>query len=316
MKYWWVNQGQTFEQEISGGYLWAPKREKDGRRSQFYDNLRLVSPGDLILSYVRQNIIQIGVSIDLAFLSAKPEEFGKIENDWSNDGWLLPVKWQPLNSPIKVKEIFDEISDLLPQKYSPLEKTGRGSQKAYLAEISQSLFQKLSGLGKIDIPDISSSSFFTRANAIMRRSEIELAKSISENPNISTTEKTQLIKSRVGQGLFRSRVSKLEKSCRLTGIAENQFLIASHIKPWRLCASSDERLDGANGLMLTPTADMLFDKGYISFDNKGGILISPTLKPEISQRLLIQSISTFQIRNFNDCQINYLEYHRDNILLL
>jgi hypothetical protein len=27
------------------------------------------------------------------------------------------------------------------------------------------------------------------------------------------------------------------------------LLIASHIKPWRLCKSAEERLDGANGLL-------------------------------------------------------------------
>ena len=26
MRYWWVNQNQTFRQEIEGGYLWSPKR--------------------------------------------------------------------------------------------------------------------------------------------------------------------------------------------------------------------------------------------------------------------------------------------------
>src|SRR6059036_2139534 len=26
MRYWWVNQNQTFRQEIAGGYLWSPKR--------------------------------------------------------------------------------------------------------------------------------------------------------------------------------------------------------------------------------------------------------------------------------------------------
>jgi hypothetical protein len=26
MRYLWVNQNQTFRQEITGGYLWSPKR--------------------------------------------------------------------------------------------------------------------------------------------------------------------------------------------------------------------------------------------------------------------------------------------------
>jgi putative restriction endonuclease len=37
MRYWWVNQNQTFRQEIAGGYLWSPKRKADGARNPFYD---------------------------------------------------------------------------------------------------------------------------------------------------------------------------------------------------------------------------------------------------------------------------------------
>ena len=32
MRYWWVNQSQTFRQEIDGGYLWSPKRNENGNR--------------------------------------------------------------------------------------------------------------------------------------------------------------------------------------------------------------------------------------------------------------------------------------------
>ena len=32
MRYWWVNQNQTFRQEITGGYLWSPKRNADGKQ--------------------------------------------------------------------------------------------------------------------------------------------------------------------------------------------------------------------------------------------------------------------------------------------
>jgi hypothetical protein len=31
MRYWWVNQNQTFRHEIAGGYLWSPKRNKGNR---------------------------------------------------------------------------------------------------------------------------------------------------------------------------------------------------------------------------------------------------------------------------------------------
>lgn len=50
MRFWWVNQNQTFEQETSGGYLWSPKRNANGARNPFYESMREVAPGDLHIS--------------------------------------------------------------------------------------------------------------------------------------------------------------------------------------------------------------------------------------------------------------------------
>jgi putative restriction endonuclease len=58
-----------------------------------------------------------------------------------------------------------------------------------------------------------------------------------------------------GQGKFRERVSMIERACRITQVNRPEHLIASHCKPWRDCESNDERLDGENGLLLTPTVE-------------------------------------------------------------
>lgn len=62
MRFWWVNQNQTFESEIGGGYLWSPKTKKDGGRNQFYENMKLVAPGDIIFSFFQQHIGAIGIA--------------------------------------------------------------------------------------------------------------------------------------------------------------------------------------------------------------------------------------------------------------
>ena len=49
----------------------------------------------------------------------------------------------------------------------------------------------------------------------------------------------------------------------MTVLERQQFLVASHIKPWRNCDNS-ERLSGANGLLLSPHVDKLFDRHWIS----------------------------------------------------
>ena len=51
MNYWWVNHKQTFRQEFGGRYVWCPKRRSDGHIHHFYETVREVRPGDLVLSY-------------------------------------------------------------------------------------------------------------------------------------------------------------------------------------------------------------------------------------------------------------------------
>jgi len=48
VRYWWVNQNQTYRHEIAGGYLWSPKRNANGARNPFYEFMRELSPGDLV----------------------------------------------------------------------------------------------------------------------------------------------------------------------------------------------------------------------------------------------------------------------------
>lgn len=67
----------------------------------------------------------------------------------------------------------------------------------------------------------------------------------------------------------------IERHCRITRVDKPEHLRASHCKPWRDCNTNQERLDGENGLLLTPSIDHLFDHGFISFEDSGRLIISP-----------------------------------------
>lgn len=99
---------------------------------------------------------------------------------------------------------------------------------------------------------------------------------IINNPNTTATEKSALIKSRIGQGTFREKVLLHWSGCAATGLSDTSLLVASHIKPWR--KSTDiERLDQWNGLLLSPNLDKAFDQGFITFETDGAIRLSPLL---------------------------------------
>ncbi|MER8744526.1 HNH endonuclease [Mesorhizobium sp. M1004] len=149
---------------------------------------------------------------------------------------------------------------------------------------------------------------------------------IRDDLQLEDTVKTSVIQARRGQGKFRSNVEAMERSCRLTGVTNPSLLIASHIKPWRLCASAQERLDGMNGLLLTPDADHLFDRGFISFEDSGQVLISQRVdKTDLRrlgfEQLVMQSFgfaeapAVWRTSTFTPPQQAYLAHHREDVFV-
>jgi hypothetical protein len=100
---------------------------------------------------------------------------------------------------------------------------------------------------------------------------------IFEDQSLNETERLNLVKSRIGQGIFRQRLLAHWKQCAVTGFRDTGLLVASHIKPWR-SSNNSERLNGFNGLLLTPNLDKAFDSGLITFDLGGHIKVSPRFK--------------------------------------
>lgn len=115
------------------------------------------------------------------------------------------------------------------------------------------------------------------------------------------------------QSLFRRRLIGVEKECRLTGVRDLRFLRASHIKPWSACGTAAERVDGHNGLLLMPTADHLFDHGWITFEDKGALVPSQLLPDDVTKRLGFSVRSGRKCGAFTQQQSQYLEYHRNQV---
>lgn len=117
---------------------------------------------------------------------------------------------------------------------------------------------------------------------------------------------------RTKQRLFRERLIGIEKGCRLTGIEDLRFLRASHIKPWADSTHS-ERVDGENGLLLAPHADLLFDRGWISFSSSGRLLVSTALPADVQDRFGLKLHDLLRCGEFSNRQLHFMEFHRDVI---
>ncbi|WP_312310301.1 HNH endonuclease [Stenotrophomonas indicatrix] len=137
--------------------------------------------------------------------------------------------------------------------------------------------------------------------------QAEIDATVDDVGATSTRRETEV---RTKQRLFRERLIGVEKGCRLTGIEDLRFLRASHIKPWAESTHS-ERVDGENGLLLTPHADLLFDRGWISFSSSGRLLISSNLPFDVQDRLGLKLDPSLRHGIFSPKQLGFLAFHRE-----
>jgi putative restriction endonuclease len=144
--------------------------------------------------------------------------------------------------------------------------------------------------------------------------ERAIEQQVENDSSIPETDRLALIRARRGQGLFKDRVSKIETRCRLTGVENPVHLIASHCKPWR-DSTNEERLNGENGLLLTPSIDHLFDRGFISFENNGTLIVSPVAHKPSLQRMGVDTTKTVNVGGFSAGQKHFLDFHRSAVLL-
>ena len=304
MKYWWVNQNQTYDYEISG-FLWSPKTKSDGGRNPFYETMTQVSPGDLVFSYSDTYIKAIGVVQTQAVTSPKPD-FREAGSNWANEGWYVEVEFKEITDPIKPKDFMHLILPHLANKYAPLLPNGRGLQGIYLTEISEAF-------GQILI-DLSNENLNLIKENLAPIQNLELEEEIKNEIKFSqiegNLEKIQLIKSRRGQGIFKANVRLIENKCRITGVSNIKHLIASHIKPWKE-SNEEEKIDGFNGFLMSPHIDHLFNYGFLSFENNGNLMISKFLNPLILNQWKISEIKN--VGNFRDEQKYYLDFHREKV---
>ena len=90
MRYWWVNQNQTYTTEVRGNFMWLPKTNANGARNPFYDFMREVAPGDIVFSFCNTRIKALGIVTGPAQTAPNPD-FCTAGGNWAHEGWFVPV---------------------------------------------------------------------------------------------------------------------------------------------------------------------------------------------------------------------------------
>lgn len=213
------------------------------------------------------------------------------------------------------------IKPVLPVQYSPLSPEGSGYQHIYLASIPEGMARMLATLIG------SEAALIVNQTAVRETAELDFTAPLEvkeawesheiekiAGSTISETEKDTLVRARRGQGKYRADLLRIEHECRISHVRNPEYLIASHIKPWRH-SNNDERLDGENGLLLNPNIDLLFDRGLISFEENGDVIFSPVADRIDLPKLGVDPSRPLNVGNFTSGQKSYLAFHRRDLLL-
>lgn len=103
---WWVNQGDNYEIEKSGGFIWATQKTRGGNPVHHHDNVQKVEAGDVLIHYAKKKIRALGRAIRDGEERGRPESFS--EDDRVSEGYAVDVEYFELSNPVAFGEIPEE----------------------------------------------------------------------------------------------------------------------------------------------------------------------------------------------------------------
>lgn len=147
---------------------------------------------------------------------------------------------------------------------------------------------------------------------------LEQGKNLEESIKVYGADEVRKAKVRINQSFFRTCVlTAYDCSCCITGLSTGELLIASHIKPWRIC-SADEKTNPNNGLCLNALHDKAFDKGFITIGTDYKIHISRDITDVYSGKTIEKYFYCYEGNTITLPEKfipnkSFLEYHNDVI---
>ncbi len=132
-----VFQGNTYDCESRGGYIWAPISNKAGNTFHYWDRLLDIHYGDIILHGCDGYIKAVSTAKGKCYDCNRPEDH-RSEEMWDQEGRRVDCEYIPIKRPIKTSVFADDIVRLCSVKYAPFDKYGNGNM-GYLYELNREL---------------------------------------------------------------------------------------------------------------------------------------------------------------------------------
>lgn len=283
-------------------------QDTDTKKMSFFDITE--RRGDVLECFVlKSDLLQYLDAVKGEYLrpTQKYQDFKNMPDNW--------IKWYDEIGRFDENELFFEMQDQIqvepPRVYF-------NAQKNYLytliREIALPNYSYLSCL-KLKNKQNNKIFFYIRIFADLEKinmgSDALFMPDTNQNITLIQTEKNILTTRRNGQEIFRKKLLERCPFCPITLIDDERLLIASHIKPWRIC-NDKERLDPHNGLMFTPNIDRLFDQGFITFSDAKEMLLSQWLSKETYAKMGLIHKGFYAQLPIEKSWV-YLEFHRNNV---
>jgi hypothetical protein len=301
MSYWWVNQGDSFEEARKLGALWAPLEDKGGKKQPSWESLDLVKQGDIVFHFAKKMVR--GISL-VTGESRVAEIRIRDRGQWQDLGREIEVEAQDFDFKINLDEIPLELRIGSESGIdTPFDKNGKVKQ-GYLFKLPQAGAQFL----------------LTRLNLVNSDDERPLDNQVKDLLGDFSGGTDKLITGtfRREQRALRQHLIGNKKSgqCGVCGRSlSSNLLVASHIKPRNEC-SEKERVDPSVVMLACVLGcDSLFDKGFIYIDQKGIIKVSSKSDGYPDLSLFVSNIDGKVATAYSDKAKGYFAWHEKNIAL-
>lgn len=129
-RFWWVNQGSTFDEGRDRGLIWAPQRSKSGRMLFHWENVARVRAGDVILHYADGAVRAVSLAL------SNGHEAPRTTGDEPDLGWQANVDLHPLKTPLPIVKIGRRLTALALDR-GPVNRAG-AVNPGYLFELPPS----------------------------------------------------------------------------------------------------------------------------------------------------------------------------------
>ncbi len=267
-----------------------------------WDIVKKLQKGDVVYSITEDKIISVNIVTSEPKKKKKPSD---LDIPAAGDGWYVSLNYSQLKRSFTLRETHkNEITKLCAGKESPYNSNGSANE-GHIFEITYEAHKYMMGLvstynlsNNLDLPEL-------------QERDVALIHQIDDMVMKYETKEHKALAVRMGllETVLKQMLLSHNKKCAVCDIDYTEFLSAVYCKPWD-DASTSEKLDINNLLLMCPLHREMFERGFITFNDKGMIKISGEMRFENFKSL---SINLFTSINMTESQVDYIQWHRKNV---